>query len=215
MYLLFDLDGTLTDSFPGIVRCINYALAAVGHAAVDEARLRPMIGAPLSSIFRATAGMEDVAAIDAAIAAYRERFNAVGMFENSVFPGIPEALDTLHRAGHIMQIVTVKPGVAARRIVEHFELARYFVAVHGPALSERACDKADLVASALRLVNASRAQAVMIGDRADDVRAARRHEVRAVAAGWGYGTHDELLTAGAEYLAPSVAHLLDWVQTAS
>jgi len=214
MHLLFDLDGTLTDSSPGIVRCINHALEVLGRPAAADECLRPMIGAPLSAIFSEMLQTNDVRAVDAAIAAYRDRFNAVGMFENSVFPGIIDALDALRRAGHTMQVVTVKPAVAARRIVEHFRLAHYFVGVHGPALTERTCDKADLVAAALREVAVGAAHVAMVGDRADDIRAARRHHVRAVAAGWGYGTQGELLAAGPEYLAPTVAHLLDWVHTA-
>lgn len=214
MHILFDLDGTLTDSSPGIVRCINHALAMQGRARVEEARLRPLIGAPLSTIFRETAGMDD-AAIDAAIHDYRDRFYEAGMFENSVFPGIVEALEALQRAGHVMQVVTVKPAVAARRIIEHFDLARYFADVHGPDPTERTCDKADLVASALQRAGTIGAHVAMVGDRADDIRAARRHAVRAVAVGWGYGTQDELLAAGPEYLAPTVAHLLDWVRRAS
>lgn len=214
MHVLFDLDGTLTDSSPGIVRCINHALEVLGRPAAAEECLRPMIGAPLSAIFSETLQTDDVRAIDAAIAAYRDRFNAVGMFENSVFPGIIDALDSLRRAGHSMQIVTVKPAVAARRIVEHFRLASYFAGVHGPDLTERTCDKADLVAAALREFAGGAAHVAMVGDRADDIRAAQRHAIRAVAAGWGYGTHDELVAAGPEYVAPTVAHLVAWVHTA-
>jgi phosphoglycolate phosphatase len=214
MHLFFDLDGTLTDSSPGIVRCINHALDALGYAPLPDERLRPMVGASLASIFREVLDPDDLHVVDAAVEWYRQRFNAVGIFENSLFPGIVEALDELCHAGHRLQVVTAKPTVAARRVVDHFQIAGYFTAVHGPALTDRHCDKADLVAAALRVATGHVGPVAMVGDRADDIHAARRNEVRAVAAGWGYGTEEELLAARPEYLAPTVADLLGWVQTA-
>lgn len=214
MDLLFDLDGTLTDSSPGIVRCINHALAVLGREPVAEASLRSMIGLPLMSIFGATMECDDERVLDAAIEAYRERFNDTGVFENSLYPGVREMLDEVCRAGHTLQLVTVKPRSAAALVLEHFGIAGCFAAVHGPELDQRTCDKADLVHAALRLVNGDVREAVMIGDRAEDVRAARRHDVRAIAAGWGYGHPEELLAAGPEYLAPTVADLVAWVRAA-
>jgi phosphoglycolate phosphatase len=214
MHLFFDLDGTLTDSSPGIVRCINHALVALGYAPLSDERLRPMIGAPLVSIFREVLNSEDIQLVDAAVETYRQRFNTVGIFENSLFPGIAEALDELCHAGHRLHVVTAKPAVAARRVVDHFQIARYFGAVHGPALTDRHCDKGDLVSAALRVASGHLGAVAMVGDRAADIRAARRNEVRAVAAGWGYGSEEELLAARPEYLAPTVIDLLGWVQTA-
>src|SRR5579862_9187719 len=188
MHLLFDLDGTLTDSSPGIVRCINHALVALQREPVAERDVMTMIGAPLSDIFATLLGTTDPATIEAAIAAYRVRFNDVGIFENALFPGIAEALAEFRQLGHSLQIVTNKPSVSARRVIDHFDIARFFDAVHGPDLTNRACRKTDLVGEALRAVAGSADRAAMIGDRPEDILAARSHAIPGVAVGWGYGS---------------------------
>jgi phosphoglycolate phosphatase len=214
MLLLFDLDGTLTDSAPGIVGCINHALVALGRLPRPEAQLLPMIGTPLTTIFGVVLQSGDDRLLDTAVAHYRQRFDAVGIFENALFPGVVAVLDELRHADHELRVVTAKPAPAARRVLEHFDIGGRFTAVHGPALTDRGCDKADLVAAALEMAGARPDATIMIGDRVDDVRAAQRHGVRAVAAGWGYGSHEELLAAGPEYLAPSIAHLREWLRGA-
>jgi phosphoglycolate phosphatase len=214
MHLLFDLDGTLTDSAPGIVRCIDHALVGLGRAPAGAARLRPMIGTPLAVIFAAVLDSADTALLDDAVARYRERFDTLGIFENALYPGIVDALDAFIATGHGLQVVTAKPAPAARRVLDQFAIADRFTAVHGPALGDRHCDKGDLVGAALAAAGGQPDAVVMIGDRADDVRAARRHNVRAVAAGWGYGAHAELAAAGPEFFAPTIADLRAWIDTA-
>ncbi|MCC7243666.1 MAG: HAD hydrolase-like protein [Acidobacteria bacterium] len=213
MHLLFDLDGTLTDSGPGIVNCVNHALAVLGRSAVAEHEVRSLIGSPLHDIFARLFESHDRRLIDRAIDAYRDRFNDVGIFENALYPGIADALEALTASGHTLQVVTAKPEAPARRVVEHFRIHQHFVALHGPTLDQPTCDKADLVAAALAHAGASPDAAVMIGDRKDDVRAARTNGVRAVGAGWGYGTADELVAAGAVFVARDVAQLLVWIRT--
>jgi len=215
MHLFFDLDGTLTDSSPGIIRCINHALGELGLEEVADDRLLGMIGAPLTTIFEAVLGSSDVNVLDRAVAAYRTRFNDVGIFENALFPGISEALDVFQKSGHDLQIVTAKPAVSARRVIDHFGVARFFDQVHGPGLGDRSCDKAALVAAALRVAGNQKNQAVMIGDRAEDVRAGRANEIWAVGVAWGYGSRRELAAAGPAYLAENVAALVQWVNDAS
>jgi phosphoglycolate phosphatase len=211
MHLFFDLDGTLTDSSPGIVRCINHALAKLGLEAADEARLRGMIGTPLAEIFPKLTGRREPAFVRRAIAAYRERFNEVGIFENSLYPEIADALEGWHADGHTMRVVTIKPAVAAARVVEHFGVARFFAGVHGPAPTDRSADKKKLIGAALRQTKAARRAIAMIGDRAEDVLAARHHDIRAIAVGWGYGDRDELTAASPERLVESVADLASWI----
>jgi phosphoglycolate phosphatase len=215
MHIFFDLDGTLTDSSPGIVACINYALIELGHGAVTGDRLRGMIGAPLTRIFSTLLDGADEELLDRAVAAYRVRFNDVGIFENALYPGVAEVIDRLSQTGHTLQIVTAKPAVSARRVTEHFGIARFFRALHGPELSARECDKAALVSAALQVAGGDPGLAVMVGDRAADVVAARVHNIRAVAAGWGYGSRDELERAGPDYVAETVHDLIPWLDQAA
>ncbi len=125
-----------------------------------------------------------------------------------MFPGIPEALTSFRDAGHSLQVVTVRSIGSARLVVRHFGLDRFFDAVHGPDRTQRSGDKADLVRAALDLAGADPRDTIMIGDRADDIRAARAHGVRSVAVGWGYGTGEELREAGFDFFASSVADLV-------
>lgn len=211
VHLFFDLDGTLTDSCPGIIRCVNHALAALGCAEEPDARLRGMIGQPLTQIFGAVIDGASDAAIDRAIVAYRERFDEVGVFENALYPGVAEGLERLVSRGRRLQIVTAKPAATASRVLDHFAIASYFDAVHGPSLSDRGCDKGALVGCALAHAKAAPGDAVMIGDRVDDVLAAKAHKVRAIGAGWGYGSRAELIDAGADRVVDTVDALVSYL----
>lgn len=212
MHLLFDLDGTIADSFPGISQSINQTLTVLGRAPVPTERLRPFVGARLTAIFSALLGSDDHALLDRAVDIYRPLFDEVGIHESRVFPGMPEALATFRTSCRSLQVVTVRSIESARLVVNHFGLDRYFDGVHGPERTARACDKADLVRAALVAVRADARQATMIGDRAEDIRAARAHGVVAVAAGWGYGSHAELQSERPDYFAPSIADLVAWVR---
>lgn len=214
MHLFFDLDGTLTDSCPGIIACVNHALEELGCPQAPAEQLRGMIGQPLTTIFAAVIDGAGEEAIDRAIAAYRARFNEIGMFENALYPGVPAALARLTEAGHRLQVVTAKPAVPASRVLEHFAIARYFDAVHGPTLTDRGCDKGRLVGQALLRAGASAPDAIMIGDRVDDMLAAKAHGVRAIGAGWGYGSRIELIDAGADRVVDTVDVLVSYLLSA-
>ena len=199
MLLLFDLDGTLTDSRPGILRCFAHALDAVGSGTVEPTPA-VCVGPPLTRAFETLLGTTDAGVIERAIGAYRDRYEQIGILENALFPGVAEALAGMRRQGHQLRVVTAKPQPYATRIVEHFGIAAFFDAVHGPSFEERSNDKTDLVGLALR--EAGSRDAVMIGDRANDVRAARANGIRSIAAHWGYAADGEL--ADADYSAGSM-----------
>lgn len=211
MHIFFDLDGTLTDSCTGIIRCVNHALSELGCEAQTDDRLRAMIGRPLTDIFGAIMPAPDAGTIDRAIASYRVRFDDIGIFENALYPGVSEGLERLRAAGHRMRVVTAKPHLAATRVLEHFAIRHVFDGVHGPELTDRGCDKAVLLGIALRESRAAPAHSVMVGDRVDDVRAAAAHGVRAVGAGWGYGLPRELMDAGAAHVAADMDGLLGYL----
>jgi phosphoglycolate phosphatase len=213
MHLLFDLDGTLADSFPGIGRAINQTLTTLGRQPVPYEQLRQFVGARLTSIFSTLLESDDADLVDRAVDIYRPLFDEVGIFESRVFPEIPSALSTFRNCGHSLQVVTVRSIDSATLVVRHFGLDQYLDAVHGPDRTQRVCDKADLVRAALDLAGAESHEAIMIGDRAEDIRAARAHGVRAVAAGWGYGALEELRDAGPDFIAATIADLVTWVQS--
>lgn len=206
LLLLFDLDGTLTDSRRGIAECIRHALGELGHRAPPDGELTKYIGPPLAASFATLLGTSDPVVIDQAIAIYRDRYDKVGILENDVYAGIRDALVALAEAGHQMHVVTAKPRPYAVRIVEHFGLADLFASVHGPELSDRHYTKAALIKKAR--AGARGPDALMIGDRADDVYAAREAGVGAIGVTWGYGTRAELEDAGADALIESPAALV-------
>jgi len=196
-YVYIDLDGTLTDPFEGISNCIAYAMERLDEARPGDVDMRRFIGPPLLDTFRELLGAERA---PRALEYYRERFSDSGWLENAVYPGIPEALAAMTAAGYRCFVATSKPQVFATRIIEHFELSRYFTAVYGSELDGTRTDKTDLLRFAARHRSAVR-ESVMIGDRHHDVVGAINNGFRAIGATWGYGSADELLGAGADRLA--------------
>jgi phosphoglycolate phosphatase len=206
--LLFDLDGTLTDAAPGITRCIQHALEGLGRSVPAESELRWALGPPLQVSFAELLGSHDPDPIAQAIALYRDRFVDVGMFENSVYPGVREGLERLAEAGHRLLIATSKPHVFARRILAHFDLLPLFAAVYGAELTGEHGDKASLIRHLLDTEGRD-GDACMIGDRRHDVEGAHANGLRAVGVLWGYGSRAELEEAGAEVLVESMPELVD------
>jgi phosphoglycolate phosphatase len=202
-HVYIDLDGTLTDPFEGISKCIAYAMERLGQAVPPDTRLRRFIGPPLLETFGELVGNE---LAPRALEHYRERFSEVGWRENAVYPGIHDALAAITAAGHDCFVATTKPHVFARRIVEHFELATFFTAVYGSELDGTRTDKTELLRYAQRGRPAGR-ETVMIGDRYHDVVGALNNGFRAIGVTWGFGTADELLDAGADCLAATPADL--------
>jgi phosphoglycolate phosphatase len=206
--LFFDLDGTLTDNYAGISACIVHALSRLGIGTMpDESSLRACVGPPLRTSFGRFLETDDSESIEQAIAHYRERFETTGWQENTPYPGIADALRTLAERGHRMFVCTSKPQRYAERIIDHFELTRYFEAVYGPDLAGSLEDKRKLLAHALAERGIDAPRAVMIGDRAHDMLAARASQVIGLGVLYGYGSTEELLESGALALCESVASL--------
>lgn len=197
MNVLFDLDGTLTDPKEGIVTCIRHALAALDEPAPADPRLERFIGPPLRDCFRELLTDNHAEAVEAAVAAYRDRFASQGLFENAVYAGVPEALDSLAQRGARLFVATSKPRVYAERIIEHFGLASRFEAVFGSELDGRLSDKSELIAHAISAARLRPGDTTMVGDRRYDIVGAIRNGVVATGVLWGYGTREELVAAGA------------------
>ncbi|MFD6141236.1 HAD hydrolase-like protein, partial [Promicromonospora sp. NPDC060271] len=203
-HVLLDLDGTLTDSAPGIIASLRAGFADAGFEVPTDAVLRTFVGPPLGA---SLAGI-GLSAADAAatIAAYRRDFEVRGMFDNSVFAGIPEALTELREAGVTLLVATAKPQYYARKIVGHFGLDGYLEGgldgVHGAAdyAAGEAQGKEVVVERALAhaaALGADVGRTVMVGDREHDVHAAAHHDVPTIGVTWGYAAPGELEAAGA------------------
>ncbi len=150
MNLLFDLDGTLTNPFQGITKCISYALEKMGNPSPPREELIWCIGPPLKYSFAKLLRTDNKDLVEKALAFYRERFGTVGLFENEVYEGIPEALETLQAKGHRLYLATSKPRVYAERIMDHFGLTRYFNHIYGAELDGTRNDKTSLISYILQ-----------------------------------------------------------------
>ena len=205
--ILFDLDGTLTDSAPGIIACIEYALDGFGIERPADDVMRTFLGPPLYDTFGGHFGMspDDV---ERAVALYRERYHDVGMFENEVYDGIPELLTDLGAVAP-MAVATSKPTWSATRILQHFDLDRHFDVIGGSELDGTRIHKHEVVAYSMGEMRARGVTSapVMVGDRSHDVLGAAVHDVPCVGVLWGYGSREELDGAGAAYIASDVPAL--------
>lgn len=210
MHLLFDLDGTLTDPGEGILACLRHAYTAVARPCPEHRELLGFIGPPLQQSFLKTLGDPQLAAT--ALLAYRERYGTLGMFENTVYPGAVHALERFQALGLECRVATSKPEVFAKRILEHFGLARYFKAIFGAELSGERSQKADLIAYILEREQLNRHATLMIGDRLHDIVAAREHGLGTVGVTWGYGSREELTQAGADTVVDTFEALVAHVE---
>jgi len=205
--LLFDLDGTLTDPRPGIVRCMKHALDKIGAPAPPDDVLASFIGPSLRGTFATLLETSDRDLIERVLALYREEYGDAGLFENHVYDGVAQMLDHVRLITPALFVATLKPKVYADRIVHRLGLDRYFAGVYGPELEGRFDDKIDLIAHLLANEEISAERAVMIGDRAGDIVAARVNRVRSIGVLWGYGSESELADACADGLCASPSEL--------
>lgn len=203
--ILFDLDGTLTDSGEGIMNCATLALSHFGLPVPDRTAMRVFVGPPLDETFRKFGVPAN--RTDEAIAVYRSRYTTVGKFENFPYPGIADMLKRLRDQGHRLFVATSKPEHMSVEILEKFGLAQYFERICGATMDTSRSKKADVIAYLLQLTGAGK-DAVMVGDTAYDVIGAAAHGIPTVGVSWGYGTVDDMKAAGAAAIAYSVEELL-------
>ncbi|HEL2685278.1 TPA: HAD family hydrolase [Streptococcus suis] len=204
--ILFDLDGTLTDSGQGILNSVAYALEKMGIEEPDTANLNRFIGPPLYESFSRFYQLspEDT---QSAVDAFRVYFKEKGMFENQLYPGIIPLLEELRTAGKTLVIATSKPEIFAKQILEHFGIAHYFDVIAGASLDSSRISKADVIGYAINQLEAFPKHAVMIGDREHDIEGARRHQLPAIGVLYGYGNKQEFEKAGATMIVETVQDL--------
>lgn len=204
--IIFDLDGTLTDSGEGIINCAILALEHFGLPIPSREDLRVFVGPPLHETFIKFGVPADQT--DEAIRVYRSRYTTVGKFENFPYPGIPEMLQKLKNAGYRLFVATSKPEGMAQEIMEKFELSSYFERICGATLDKSRSEKADVIAYLLQQIG-SKQDAIMVGDTAYDVIGAAAHGIPCIGVAWGYGSIADMRRSGAQAISDTVENLLD------
>ncbi len=201
--VLFDLDGTLTDPGEGITNSVAYALGRYGIEVGDKKSLYSFIGPPLKDSFMKYYGFSSEKAMEA-ITVYREYFRDKGIFENEVYEGIPDLLGKIKASGRKIVLATSKPEEFAVRILEHFDLMKYFDVVAGASMDEKRNKKGDVIKYALQKGDLAEDSCVMIGDREHDISGAKENALPSIGVLYGYGSREELEKAGADYIAEAV-----------
>ena len=207
--ILFDLDGTLTDSGEGIINCASLALEHYGIPVPSREAMRVFIGPPLKDTFIKFGVPEDKA--EEAIAIYRSRYIPIGKYENHPYPGIRELLEKLRDQGHKLYVATSKPEGMSVDILEHFALAEYFTKICGATLDGTRSSKSDVIAYLLDQCR-DVSEAIMVGDTAFDVIGAKAHNMPTIGVSWGYGEVADLEQAGAAAIAHTTEELYELLQ---
>lgn len=210
-YLLFDLDGTLTDPAEGITNSVAYALDKFGINVEDKSTLYKFIGPPLVEAFSEYYGFSKEDS-EKATAYYRETFRVKGLYENRVYDGVVEVLEELRSKGKKLIIATSKPEEFTMKILNHFDLLKYFDFVAAATFDATRNTKDKVIAYALELIKPqNKAEVVMIGDRHHDIDGARLNGIDSVGVLWGFGSREELTTAGATYIADALDRLTELI----
>ncbi len=202
--ILFDLDGTLTDSGEGIINCAALALEHFGLPVPSREAMRVFVGPPLHETFVKFGVPEEKA--DEAIAVYRSRYTTVGLFENIPYPGIEDLLKKLKARGHRLMVATSKPEEMSVRILDKFGLSAYFDRICGASMDRSRVCKEDVIAYLLSLCDPGEG-IIMVGDTHYDVEGAAAHGIPTIGVSWGYGTVEDMVKAGAKAIACTMEEL--------
>ena len=206
--ILFDLDGTLTDSGEGIMNCAELTLAHYGLPIPTRQQMRSIVGPPLKDSFLRL-GIPKIE-LDNAVEFYRKHYVAKGQFENFPYPGIGQLLEKLCSEGYKLYVATSKPEAMAREILRYFDLAKYFQVICGAVSDAKRNTKEDVIAHLLTLLE-EKNNLVMVGDTIYDVKGAAYHGIPTVAVTWGYGDVEEMKAAGAT-IASTMEELYEALQ---
>ncbi len=191
--ILFDLDGTIADSAPGITASLGYMFEKLGRPVPSQEDLRAWVGPPILDSFRDLAGMNQVESAQA-LAIYREHYLSTSAGTASIYPGIPGILRGIHKAGIPLALATSKPEFAASLILDHGNITQYFRVISGSSIDEIRSAKQDVIAEALirfGMIEADTSNPVMVGDRFYDIEGAQVHGVPTIYVDWGYGADGE------------------------
>jgi phosphoglycolate phosphatase len=205
--ILFDLDGTITDSGAGIINSVRYALEKMSLEAPDAAKLASFIGPPLYESFQKHFQLNETAS-NQAIAYYREYYQEKGIYENYLYEGIPKVLADLKQAKAQLYIATSKPEVFAKKILDYFDVAHYFTGIYGATLDNQRSQKGDVIRYALAQGAIQELQhTVMVGDRRHDILGAKENNLASIGVLYGFGDRPELTLAEADYIVTAPAEI--------
>ena len=205
--VLFDLDGTITDSGPGIMNCVRYALEKSGMPEADESELRAFIGPPLHEQFRDFCGITDEQA-EKMVCLYRERYSGTGIFENRIYDGVIPMLKSLKEAGIRILLATSKPEKFAKIIADHFAFAEYFDFIGGANMDGTRTAKQEVIEYVLEACGVSdRTDLIMVGDRRNDMEGAQKAGLASMGVLYGYGSREEKEGAGPDLIAETPADI--------
>ena len=210
-YLFFDLDGTLTDSLPGIKNSFIYAFNELNENVPEDSVLSTFIGPPLYDTFEKLCGFSKEKA-EKAVKKYREYYEKTGMFENSVYKGIPSLLEELKDSGKHLFVATSKPEIFSVKILEKFKLSQYFEKICGSNFDESRSNKEEVIKYALNSgFPIIREKALMIGDRKHDIFGAKKNNLKSCGVLYGYGRKEELESSGADYIVKTPEEIIKLV----
>ena len=208
-YIFFDLDGTLSDTAPGIINCLTFTFNSMGIAVRDQAELRKFIGPPLGESFPMYYGFSPEQT-EVALKLFREHYQESGIFENAMYDGIDTLLKKLCDAGKILVVATSKPEPSARSILQRYGIDKYFMYIAGSSFDESRTKKAEVIAYALETCKIEdKSKVIMIGDRFHDVVGAKENGIDCIGILYGYGERNELEEAGAIAIAADICELTE------
>lgn len=209
--ILFDLDGTLTESGEGITKSVQYALEKLGKPEPDLQKLEAFVGPPLLQQFMKYSDLDEETA-EKAVEYYRERYTDTGIYENHCYPGIESMLEKLWRKGYILAVASSKPECFVRKILDYFDLTKYFREIVGSEMNGNRTGKAEVIEEVLERLQMSdhRNEVIMVGDKEYDILGARKAGLQCLAISYGYGSMEELKNARPLQIVDSVQELLDF-----
>ncbi len=211
--ILFDLDGTLTESGEGITKSVQYALEKLGKPEENLEALKVFVGPPLMEQFMKYADLDEETA-RRAVEIYRERYSTIGIFENRPYPGVSHMLEELKKKGYLLAVASSKPEYFVKKILAHFDLEKYFDEAVGSEMSGSRTNKTEVIEETLRRLHLEnhREQVLMVGDKEHDVLGARKAGLECLAVSYGYGTIEELTAARPLQIAASADEVLDFFE---
>jgi phosphoglycolate phosphatase len=206
--IFFDLDGTLTDSQEGIIRCIQHSIKNLGLPCQGESELKELIGVPLRATFEKLLGTKDKSLVEKAVSLYRDRYTEVGILENTVYPGIVDLLSALQGKSFKLYVMTTKPKIYADRIVRHFHLNQWFSDVYGTGMDGRFDDKGMHINLIMDHLKLAPEQTLMVGDRREDILAGKKNQLRTIGVTYGYGNRREIIESAPDFVCNSPDEIL-------